>query len=142
MKTLGLSAMLALVAATTLGCSGDPEDSETQTPLEIIGQYADNFGGEQIITKSNWNSSAIAGYDNDQNLVYTQFPEDDEFSPSKFAKTVYTEPKDDGSFYFCMVEFSLATLEEAEASKATADDSDPATTGCGETFPWTLATKK
>ncbi|HYP90167.1 MAG TPA: hypothetical protein VEQ59_18480, partial [Polyangiaceae bacterium] len=103
--------------------------------------YDDNFGGEQIITYSDWNGSAIVGYDNEQNVVYTQFPDDDMYNASKFAKTVYTQPKD-GSFYFCMVEFSLDTLADAEASDTTADDSDPESSGCGGEFPWTKATAK
>jgi len=142
MKMLRTAAMLALIALTTSACSGDPEDEGATTKaLEIIGDYDDNFGGQQVITADAWNDSAIVGYDNDKNVVYTQFPEDDQYNPNKFAKTVYTEPKD-GSFYFCMVEFSLDTLAEAEASKAEADDSDPDTGGCGGEFPWTKATKK
>lgn len=170
MKTLRFAAMLALVASTTFACSGDDDDSpkdgsagsagtsangsagaddgsagadgapSTSAPFELVGEYEDNFGGEQIITETDWNGSAIVGYDNDKNVVYTQFPEDDMYSPSKFAKTVYTEPND-GSFYFCMVEFSLDTLAEAEASEASADDSDPETKGCGD-FSWTKATAK
>ena len=140
MKTLRFGAMLALVAVTSLGCSGDPEGS-TPRPLEIIGEYDDNFGGEQIITDADWNGSAIVGYDNDQNVVYTQNPADAMFNAEKFTKTVYTEPKS-GSFYFCMVEFSLDTLAEAKASEKTADDSDLAA-GCGDSgFAWTLATEK
>lgn len=135
MKTLRFAAMLALLAATS-ACSGDAEDT-----LEIIGRYEDNFGGEQIITAQAWNGSAIVGYDNDKNVVYTQFPDDDLFNPSKFTKTVYTEPRA-GSFYFCMVEYSLDTLAEARSSDADADASDPETSGCGGEFPWTKATKK
>jgi hypothetical protein len=163
MKTLRFGAMLALAAAMTFACSGDDEkpmdqvagkgsdDSDgsagaegapAEEALEIIGSYDDDFGAEQIITASSWNSSAIVGYDNELNVVYTQFPDDDMFNADKFAKTVYIEPKADGAFYFCIVEFSLDTLAEAKASDATADDSDPETTGCGGSFPWTLATPK
>jgi hypothetical protein len=97
--------------------------------------------GEQIITADDWNGAAIVGYDNDSNVVYTQLPDDDMFNPNKFTKTVYTEPED-GSFYFCQVEFSLDTLAEAKASDATADDSEPDEGGCGGMFPWTKATPK
>lgn len=168
MSKLRFGAVLALMAAMTFGCSGDDDDDAalanaagaagasngenaagastggepSAAPLEIIGEYDDNFMGEQIITADDWNGAAIVAYDNAANVVYTQFPEDDMFNPNKFGKTVYTEPKD-GSFYFCMVEFSADTLADAEASTATADDSDPAQGGCGgPEFSWTLATPK
>jgi len=166
MKMLRFGAILAMVALATVACSGDDDDSSQDAvagsagsssdtddgsagagggtsvaeSLEIVGEYDDNFGGEQIITDSDWNGSAIVGYDNELNVVYTQFPDDDMYNPSKFAKTVYTEPKD-GSFYFCMVEFSLDTLDDAKASETTADDSDPETSGCAG-FSWTKATPK
>jgi len=142
MKILRFGAVLAMAAATTLGCGGDDDAStDAMSPLEIIGVYDDNFMGVQTITADDWNDAKIVGYDNDANIVYTQAPADDMFNPNKFGKTVYTEPKN-GSFYFCTVEFALDTLADAKASKTTADDSDPDNTGCGGDFPWTKATKQ
>jgi hypothetical protein len=159
MNTLRFGMVLAFVVATNLACGGDDDDdtgpanvagasgdsgaagAATAPPLEIIGEYDDSFMGEQIITADDWNGAAIVGYDNDANVVYTQLPDDDMFNPSKFTKTVYTEPKS-GSFYFCQVEFSLDTLADAQASEATADDSNPDESGCGGTFPWTKAIPK
>jgi hypothetical protein len=165
MNTLRFGAILTLFGALALGCSSDDKNHKDEStssgggggggesasseggdagatshaePLEIIGKYSDNFGSEQIITATNWNDAAIVDYDNDKNVVYTQFPDDAMYNPSKFAKTVYTQPDKSGSFYFCMVEFSLDTLEEARASTATADDSDPENSGCGM-FSWTKA---
>jgi hypothetical protein len=141
MKTLRIAAMWTMIALSISACSGDAEDTKETSALEIIGEYDDNFGGEQVITAGDWNGSAIAGYDNDANVVYTQFPDDDKYNPGKFAKTVYTQPEG-GSFYFCMVEFSLDSLADAEKSSVSADDSDPENGGCGGEFPWTKATKK
>jgi hypothetical protein len=123
------------------GAGGAPSEQPGDAMLEIIGTYDDNFNGVQTITATAWNDSAIVGFDNETNVVYTQFPDDAEFNASKFAKTVYTDLKD-GSFYFCMVEFSADTLEDAKASTMTADDSDPENGGCGGDFPWTKATAK
>jgi len=117
----------------------DSKSGSEADALEIIGKYSDNFGGKQIITATTWNDATIADYDNDKNVVYTQYPDDDEFNPSKFTKTVYTDPDEAGSFYFCTVEFSLDTLMQAQESTATADDSDPDNGGCGQ-FSWTKAT--
>lgn len=121
------------------GGAGGAPDVE---PLELIGAYDDSFGGSFIISTTSWGNWAIAAYDNALNAVYTQFPADDLYNPNKFAKTVYTEPANDDSFYFCMVVYSATTLAEAQASTATADDSDPDNGGCGGQFPWTKATKQ
>ena len=134
-RHLGFAMALGLSA---LGCGGDDNN---RAALEIIGEYEDNFGGEQIITADEWNGSAIQDYDNQENVVYTQNSEDDMFNPEKFSKFVYTDIEDD-SFYFCQLVFDADTPAEAQASDATADDSDPAETGCGGSFEWTLATRK
>ncbi|HYJ11883.1 MAG TPA: hypothetical protein VEX18_22820 [Polyangiaceae bacterium] len=135
-RHLGFAMALGLSA---LGCGSD--DDKDSAALEIIGEYDDNFGGEQIITTDEWNGAAIQDYDNQANVVYTQNSENDMFNPDKFSKFVYTDIEDD-SFYFCQVLFDADTLADAQASDATADDSDPAETGCGGTFAWTLATQK
>jgi hypothetical protein len=140
MKTMRFGWMVAVLALSATGCGGDDADENTSA-LEVIGEYDDNFGGELLVTADEWNGSAIQDYDNDENVVYTQNPEDDEFNPSKFSKYVYTDIEDD-SFYYCQVVFDAETLEDAQESDATADDSDPATTGCGGEFSWTQATRK
>lgn len=141
MKTMRFGWMVAVLALAASGCGGDDDDADNDTTaLEIIGEYEDNFGGEQIITADAWNGSTIQDYDNDENVVYTQNSEED-FNPEKFSKFVYTDVEDD-SFYFCQVVFDAETLEDAQESDATADDSDPASGGCGGDFEWTLATRK
>lgn len=119
------------------GAGGAPQAEA----LELVGAYNDNYGGSFVITADAWGASAIVAYDNALNAVYTQFPSDDDYNPNKFAKTLYTQPAVDESFYFCMVVYSAATLAEAQASNATADDSDPENGGCGGQFPWTKATR-
>jgi hypothetical protein len=57
------------------------------------------------------------------------------FNPSKFNRFVWTAITG-GSFYYCTVDFGLATLNDALASTKTADDSDPDASGCGG-FSWT-----
>jgi hypothetical protein len=135
--------MVAVLALGATACGGDDDDAakDNDAPLEIIGEYDDNFGGEQIITADEWNGAAIQDYDNDENVVYTQNSDEDDFNPSKFSKFVYTDVEDD-SFYFCQVLFDAETLADAQESDATADDSDPGKTGCGGDFSWTQATRK
>jgi hypothetical protein len=106
-------------------------------PFELAGEYVDNFDSDQSISSRMWNDMGIAAYDNEANVVYTQAPCDDQWSPSKFFKIVYTEPSG-GSFYFCMIDYSLDTLAEAMASTKVADASNPDQSGCGS-FPWSKA---
>jgi hypothetical protein len=139
----GGSAVGGEAAAGEAGSSGEggAGGATFVEPLELMGAYEDNFGGSFVISADAWGASAIVAYDNALNAVYTQFPASDLYNPNKFAKTLYTEPADDESFYFCMVVYSAATLMEAQASTATADDSDPENGGCGGQFPWTKATR-
>jgi hypothetical protein len=123
------------------GDAGGAGGAPAAEPSELLGEWSNNFGGDESITATAWNTSRIAAYDNDANVVYTQLPPNDAYNPDKFTKIVYTEPQND-SFYYCWVEFSLDTLEAAQASPASADASSPDTGGCGGSFPWTKATKK
>jgi hypothetical protein len=111
-----------------------------QAPLEIIGAWNDNFAGTQIISATDWNGSAILAYDNATNVVYTQYPADNMYSPNKFAKTVYTDIVD-SSFYFCALVFSADTLAAAQADTGVADATDPDHSGCSG-FSWTKATRQ
>lgn len=108
-------------------------------PLEIIGEWVDNYGGDQIIDATSWNAATIVAYDNATNTVYAQNSPDDQYNPSKFTKTVYTDPVND-SFYFCLIVYSAETLEAAQADATVADPSSPETGGCS-TFPWSKASK-
>ena len=131
--------MTAALAALAMGCgSGDDDKDKDSAALEIVGEYTDQFDGSQVITAEEWNGSAIKGYDNDANVVYTQWPADDEFSANLFTKTVYTEPED-GDFAFCMVVYDAPTLDDAKSSDTTADESDLAE-GCNG-FEWSVASK-
>ena len=83
-----------------------------------------------------WEVNVVHAYDNEDNWAVVQLPDTDEWNPSAFQKNVWTEPEADGSFYLCSVAYGLETLEEALAAEDTSDDSDPATSGCGD-FNWT-----
>lgn len=125
------------VGSPTDGGSGGDGPSPA---LELIGRYDDGFGNEVVITQDYWDKSAIRAYDNELNVVYTQFPADDQYNPNKFAKTVYTE-LENGAFYYCLVVYSASTLSEAQADTTPTDDSDPDNGGCAS-FPWSKATVK
>ena len=119
------------------GGGGEAGTGAVQGPLEIIGSWDNNFGGEDIITATEWSSfgapSNIVEYENDANVVYTE-------SGGTFSKIVYTDVETD-SFYYCTIEYGKATLAEAIASTKVADSSDPDASGCGS-FSWTKNTRQ
>ncbi len=107
-------------------------------PLEIIGRWHSNWGGDEVVTASSWTSygtTAIIDYDNVHSWLITQNAANASYNPSQFSKIVWTKPSG-GSFYYCIVDFGLATAAAARASTKTADASDPATSGCGG-YSWT-----
>ncbi|RYZ06293.1 MAG: hypothetical protein EOO73_16645 [Myxococcales bacterium] len=105
-----------------------------------MGTWEEEFVGTVEITSSFWNSSGIAAYDSEANVVYTQTSCDSEYNPGAFSKIVYTEPTDD-AFYYCTAAFGLKTLAEAQDSEATADPED-LEAGCGASgFPWSKVTR-
>jgi hypothetical protein len=113
-----------------VGCGTDEPG-----PLEVAGEWASNFGFDETISQTMWGTAAVIRYDNDDNFAITQQPANDMFNPSKFSKLVWTEPSA-GKFFYCTVDFGLATAAEAEATTKSADASNPESAGCGG-FSWT-----
>lgn len=130
-KTMMIRGLLALTLAVggAAACSDDDE-----TTFELIGEWTGQFGDETI-TETDFNGSAIAVYDNALNFVVTQTPEDAMFNPGLYNRIVYTEPAND-AFFYCTVDFGLDSVDAALTSTQTADASSPATGGCGM-FSWT-----
>jgi hypothetical protein len=145
-------ALFAGLSIGLLGCGDASTDSTNNQTIsgefEIVGVYKSNFGANMTITEESWTTSteefgsnvaAIDSFDNAQNFVITQNAADAAYSPGAFNKIVWTEPTDDGSFYYCTVAFGLATAEEAKSSGEAPDDSDPSSGGCANA-PWTKLT--
>jgi hypothetical protein len=121
------------VFATCLafGCGG----IEQPGPIEVAGTWATNFGIDETISDTEWGTASVISFDNDRNYAVTQQPADDMFNPSRFSKIEWTEPSE-GRFWYCIVDFGLASAAEAEATEKSADASDPENGGCGG-FSWT-----
>jgi hypothetical protein len=105
--------------------------------LEIIGEWVSQFG-EETISAEGWNNgfltAAIIVFDNDNDWVITQNPEDAEFGANTFS-TVFWADAGEGSIYYCTSSFGKQTQAEAENQTAP-DSSDAANSGCGD-FSWT-----
>ncbi len=115
-------------------------NATTVDAIEVEGTWDTQFDTTEVIDEFEWNSVPIIEFNNDDNYAILQSPEDDMFTPNQFSRLVWTEPAGD-VFYYCTVDFGLDTLEEAQNSTSTADDTDPETGGCGGAFPWTKMTR-
>lgn len=114
--------------------AGIDEGTIEPKSLEIEGTWQSSYGTESIASDL-WGDRSVVSYDNAANYAITQNPADAMYGPSKFNKVAWTEIQD-GGFYYCWVDFSRDTAEEARDTTNTADASDPANGGCGG-FSWT-----
>ena len=138
-----LELTVAGTAASLAGCADDDETSfpppPPQGPLEIIGNYTDNFGGTQQVTQTRWVSGTlgfqIRAYSNAGNFLAAQNDLTNAFSPGKFSRFSWTTFQ--ASLYFCQNPFSAETFEAAFSGAP--DSTDPNTGGCGG-FSWTQLT--
>jgi hypothetical protein len=112
-----------------------PSPEAGAASIEVLGSWFTQFGFVEAITTTTWGEATLVEFDNSARVAITQdLPTLG--VPGKFNKNIWT-PIVNRSFYYCTVEFGLATVELARASTATADASDPDNGGCGGTFPWT-----
>lgn len=148
MRAISLFGSLAL-ALSLVGCAKDDDDAnppgDTSTGIEIEGTWTSSFGGTEVIDDDSWTASdttsVIAEYSNGENVAILLSPDDAAFNPGTYSRHVWTEV-DSGSFYYCIADFGLETLEEAQEAETMPDASDPETTGCGGSFPWTKLTRE
>ncbi len=122
----------------------DPDDQD----IVIAGSWETNFDGREDIDDDQWTFvfdenddlvQAMIDFDNDERWAITQNPEDAEFGPGSYNRSVWTDLEDD-RFYYCTVDFGLESEEDAHASEQKADEED-LEGGCGEGSPWTEMTR-
>ena len=129
---------LLLCAALLAGCGNEYRE---QGPLEIIGTYTDEFGGDHQVTATTWTSFGgmsvihILGYDNDANYVLGQNDAVKSFNPGQFARQDWISFS--GALYYCSTVYNGATLDAAYAGQANAGN--PPAGGCDavNNFAWT-----
>jgi hypothetical protein len=123
----------------TTGGAGPGSDT-----FALIGEWQTHFGAVERIDMEGWwtfNGPDTFGVevvwvDDEARVAITRNPEDADFGPGQYNRTVWIDA-DAGGYWYCVVDFGLESLESAQASDATADPSEPATSGCGG-FGWTL----
>ena len=141
----GIAALAFAAIFLLAGCAEDDEATfPAQGPLEIIGNYSDNFGGTQQVTQTEWNDGFgifhIISYFNASDFLVAQNDANNSFKPNKYSRFTWTTFLT--SLYFCQSPFDAETF--AAAFTATARDAtDPENAGCGlpdNNFPWTRLT--
>lgn len=118
---------------------------EDPGPLAIAGAYTDAFGTAHEITDTSWTQTfgsgttaaayafAITSYDNVEQYLIAENGADNGYFPGLWSRFDWTDV--DGDLFYCQSAFDAATEEDAFAAPR-ADDTDPASGGCGG-FAWT-----
>jgi len=125
-------------------CGGDssPEVDVADGPLEVRGQWSDNWGTDWEITEDRWGAWTVMSFDNASNVGVVQYPADDEYSPNTFSKLAWTDiSQTEGTWAYCTVNFGKETAEAAAEDGTAPDANDLEGVGCGG-FPWTLMSPK
>lgn len=112
--------------------------SQLREPLTISGDYTDAFGGAHTITAFSWTMDFgvfhISAFDNDALWLVAQNDEENDYNPGEWSRMDWV--RNEVGLWFCQIVFDAASEVEA-LETAAADNSDPATAGCGD-FSWTL----
>ncbi len=155
MKRQGFFFVLAAALATgSLACGEMDEENQNQAvnqnqdqnqnqnqnqdpewEIEVAGTWENQFGLIEEIDDEIWDFMFVIDFDNDDRWAITQNPSDDDFNPDGYNRLVWT-PIEGDVFYYCTVDFGLATEEDARTTDATGDASDLDGVGCNG-FPWT-----
>lgn len=124
-----------LVLAVVAAC-GD-EDDGAGGPFELVGVYADSFARELVLTPSRWGDFSIIESDNRSNRLLFEALLSGATAPV-YGRIVWTEPAEDGRFFYCFEVSSADSLDVARDARVQVDASDPARRGCGD-FAWAQA---
>ena len=129
-------AMAATADANDLaaGCGGFGW-SELRVELDLTGNFTDNWGGSHTINSFSWNNGGsvfhIQSFDNDANWAVALNDSANSWNPDLFSKFEWTTDSNGGWFY-CQSAYDAATIEDAMAAAADAND---LAAGCGG-FGW------
>lgn len=113
----------------------DNSDDAAPEPLSFSGTFIDGWGGEHTIGQDSWVSGSsvfhVATWSNQEQYIVAQNDTDNEWNPDLWSRFDWVTVE--SQLCYCQTTYDAPTLDDALA--AGADDSDPATTGCGG-FAW------
>lgn len=124
--------------------SGDGSGSVDETSIAIVGDYDTNFGGFFRVTDTSldndWyapSSHTVLDWSNAEGWILAQNDASAGFNPSLYSRFDFIVAEE--GVYYCQTVYDAADEETALAAER-ADETDPATSGCGGAFAWTLLT--
>lgn len=135
-----MNTRLSLLVCFLISCTALTEDHS----LAIVGTYVDNWDTTHEITDatwvqtSEWGTSAfsILSFDNDAHHVTAQNDLENDYYPDLFSHFEWMIDGD--GLWVCQSAYDASTEEDADAT-ASADGTDPESTGCGGAS-WSLLT--
>lgn len=124
------------------------DDEFADYDIEIAGAWTtdpgEGFEGTLTVTDDEWDDGFdvrdVVSFDNGENRVITQLPEDAEHNPETYSRTVWTEFGGD-SFYYCEDAFGHDSEEDARGAESDADPDD-LEGGCGDGHSWSEAVRQ
>ena len=133
--------------ALTAGDAPMPVDAfvapDAPGTIAIAGMYTDGFG-THTVSSARWEMGggftagfAISRFDNAEGYALAQNDATNMFSPSAWSRFEWFRVG--ATLYMCQGPFD-AVSEAAAMTAPRADRSDPAMTGCGGNFPWSVLT--
>jgi hypothetical protein len=120
--------------------TGEEPDASTGE-LDIAGSYTDPYTAHEI-TDETWTQVSdmgtsvfeISQFSNEDGYLIAQNGAVNSYKPGSWSRFDWTEK--DGSLWYCQTVYDAETEQDALDAEP-ADDSDPASGGCGEdNFPW------
>ena len=102
-------------------------------PIDITGDWVDEWGTEHSVDSDSWNENTITQYDNHEMWAVAQNSEDDQYYPGLWSKYDWTWESEE--LYYCQSPFGADT--EADALSAESANASDLAAGCGG-FPWSL----
>ena len=126
----------------------DSDSGDTEEPAkthELIGKYADNWGGNHIISDTAWFQPSSYGdtlfhitqFDSGKDFIIAHNDAVKSWNPEKWSRFDYVI--DGGKIYLCQIAFDKETEEEAVA-ETSADRTDLTEKGCNGA-PWSKLTE-
>ncbi|MBP5406182.1 hypothetical protein J6Z19_03425 [bacterium] len=130
------------------GNDDDTDSGDTEEPAEtheLIGKYADNWGGSHIISNTAWFQPSSYGdtlfritqFDNENDFIIAQNDAEKSWFPEKWSRFDYVI--DGGKIYLCQIAFDKETEDDALAA-TDADRTDLTDKGCNGS-PWSELTE-
>ncbi len=125
---------------------GSHDPSKPSTPqsehLAIAGTWTDGSPGyinpnPLVISDGLWDGNEITWYDNTSRRLVHFSPKSD-WAAASYVMVAWLNHNN--QIYYCTEYPGHTTAEEARNATLTFDESDPATRGCGGSFPWSTLT--